>query len=451
VTAVLHDIWSASLETICSRVGQGRFNLWFKDTELLSSDAGVSEIGVPNRFVADWLDEHLKDVVTEALEEATQTPQVLRFVVSPRLFQRARAVQLEAQQELLDELPAARPRTPEHDGQTYSLDAFVVGRCNRMAYAAARHVADGLDTQLNPLFIHGSVGLGKTHLLRGICARVQADGTRRAYYASGESFTNQFVASLQHHTLDAFRARFRNVDVLAIDDIHFLANKKATQEEFLHTYDFLSRLNKQIVMASDAHPRDIDCVLESLSNRIVSGMIVRLDSPEYETRMAILRHKLRDYQGVLSDEVLSFVAENVQGNVRELQGAATTLLATARLLGRKVDVEIARQALSSLMTTRTRPVTFADVEREVCRTFNVSPEELVSSKRTRSLTTPRHVAMYLRRELTEHSWLEIGQHFNRRNHTAAIFAHRKIADRIKADPTFQGRIQEMVSSLKDSR
>ena len=402
MTTVLQDIWTSTLERIREKVGPRRFYLWFRETELLSSEAGTFHVGVPSRFVAEWLEEHLTEVVRTALEETTEGCQHVRFVVSPKLFQKIRHERLDADQELLEEVAGNSNTSTEEPPLDYSLDSFVVGRCNRLAYAAARHVAEGGDRQLNPLFVHGAVGLGKTHLLRGICQKVNQRGNARAYYTSGESFTNQFIASLQHHRLDAFRARFRNVDLLAIDDIHFLADKKATQEEFLHTYDFLSRLNKQVVMASDAHPRAIHCVMQSLSNRIVSGMIVRLDPPDYETRLAILRRKLHPHPAVVSDEVLSYVAENVQGNVRELQGAATTLIATARLLRRKVDLPTAREVLQGLLCTRRRRITLADVEREVCRCFDVLAEDLLSKKRNRSITTPRHVAMYLARELTDH-------------------------------------------------
>lgn len=448
MTAVLQDIWSGTLDKIRESVGPRRFYLWFRETELLSTESGVFHIGVPSRFVAEWLSEHLTEAVHKALSETVDACESVQFVVSPKLFRKVRTAQIEAQQELLEEVTHTKPARNTNDGQDYSLTSFVVGHCNRLAYAAAKHVADTVESQLNPLFVHGAVGLGKTHLLRGICASVNATGNRRAFYIPSESFTNQFVASLQHHSLDAFRARFRNVDMLAIDDVHFLADKKATQQEFLHTYDFLRRLGKQVVMASDAHPHTIKCVMDSLSNRIASGMIIRLEEPGYETRVAILHRKLSSHGHVLSEDVLNFVAENIQGNVRELQGAATTLLATGRLLGRKVDIETAREALQPLICARNRRVTLADVEHEVCLTFGVSPEELLSKRRTRSITTPRHVAMYLSRELTEHSWHEIGTYFKRRNHSAAIFAYKKISQRVHDDPPFQDRVRSMISELQ---
>lgn len=446
MTIVLRDVWTAALERIREQVGAGRFFLWFRDTELLSVESGTCHIGVPSRFVAEWLEEHLGDTVRAALTEAGDPCQTVRFDVSPRLFQKIRHEQEQAQQEMLEDLTGHKAMPAPPEGRDYSLQSFVVGRCNRLAYAAALHVADGKDDQLNPLFVHGAAGLGKTHLLRGICQRVN-DG-RTAFYIDGESFTNQFVAALQHRSLDAFRARFRNVDLLAIDDIHFLADKKATQDEFLHTYDFLNRLNKQVVMASDAHPRAITRVKESLATRLVSGMIVKLEAPDYETRLAILRRKLARHQALLSDDVLAFVAENIQGNVRELEGGATSLIAAAALLRRRIDLPTAREILRGLLSARRRVVSLADIEREVCQAFEVTLEDLLSQKRSKSVTVPRHVAMWLARELTDHSWQEIGTHFNRRNHTAAIFGFNKVGQRMRADLAFQQRVQELVEILR---
>jgi len=443
VAKVLQDIWEDVLDVVRESVPAERFTLWFRSTELLKHDAEACDVGVPNAFVGEWLQEHFGDVVRGAVGKVTGEEIRVRFVVSPRLYQQSHERELRTKQELVEEIDSGltgKPSSDEGRGLTYSLDDFVVGSCNRLAFAAAHHVASGCDRSLNPLVVHGAVGLGKTHLVRGICHEWNRRDPGGALYLSGESFTNQFLASLQHHSLDGFRKKFEDIGLLALDDLQFLASKPATQDEFLQVYNFLTNLNKQVVLASDSHPMEIERLRDTLRTRLVSGMMVRLDPPEYETRLAILRRKLDAKCDLVPEEVLAFIAESIRASVRELEGAATTLMATARLAGEKVDLTTARRAVASLMPGGGAHVGVDAIQDTVARAFHVTVEDIQSTRRHKSIALPRHVAMYLTRELTTMSWKEIGRQFGRRNHTGALFACKKIRAALETDPLLADRV-----------
>jgi chromosomal replication initiator protein len=450
VAKILQDIWEDVLAALRVSVSAERFNLWFRNTELLVQDDDSCEIGVPNAFVGEWLDEHFSEAVRGALGSITGKDLRVRFIVSPALYQKTREEELRQKQELVEAIDSTLSKKTHSEDATprsFCLEEFVVGACNRLAHAASLHVASNSDLSLNPLVIHGAVGLGKTHLLRGICQRRNVSGHGRALYLSGESFTNQFLASLQHNSLDGFRRKFRDIELLALDDLQFIADKPATQEEFLQIYNFLMNLNKQVVLASDSHPKEVARLRETLMTRLVSGLIVRLDPPGYETRLAILRKKLGARCDFIGDDVLSFIAENISGNVRELEGAATTLIASAALAGEKIDLATAKRAVASLRPKGVTRVSAEDIEEAVAHTWRVKVEDIHSSRRHKSIALPRHVAMYLARELTEMSWKEIGEHFGGRNHTGALFAHKKIESCLREDPLLGETVQHLRSQL----
>jgi len=451
VAKVLQDIWDDTLTIIQGSLPKERFNLWFQNTELLDDGTDAVRVGVPNAFIGQWLQEHFHDTVRTALKTAMGREVSVRFVVSPQLYHRTREAELQQKQELVEaigqDVSSRRDPATKAD-QRYRLDDFVVGHSNRLAYAAAMHVATNADGTLNPLFVHGSVGVGKTHLLRGICREWNRSGTRRALYLGGEDFTNQFLASLQHQSIDGFRRKFRDIDLLALDDVQFLADKPATQDEFLQTYNLLRNLGKQVVLASDSHPRDIDKLRQTLSTRLMSGMIVRVDPPEYETRLAILHRKLGRRASLVGDPVLGYLAEHLAASVRELEGAATTLVATASLTGETVDLQTARRVVGSLTSGRGTSRDVRGIEAAVAEAFFVKVEDLHSKRRHKSIALPRHVAIYLTRELTSMSWHEIGRHFGRRNHTSAIFAHRKIQQTLETDDDLRERIRRLRERLE---
>lgn len=453
MAVALETIWQSALGALCQRIGESRFDLWFKNIELIDLTDRVATLGVPSLFVRDWLEDHYREVLEEVLSEQVGEPVSVGFRIEARLFQASRRREAETRREVLEELtrrPSAAVSQPPDVAlrREFRLDNFVVGHCNRLAYAAARQVAESANSTFNPLFVHGEVGLGKTHILQGVCNYVSEHfPSRRAHYTSAEGFTNQFVTSLRHRSLDAFRYKFRNVDLLAIDDVHFLASKSATQEEFLHTFDALDLSQKQILMASDAHPKQINALKEALVSRCVAGMVVVLERPDLETRLAIVRQKVAERGCPLPDEVLEYLAEQVTGSVRELEGAVNVLVASVALARRPADLDFTRQVLARTLSARARPVTPREVVEAVASRYGVEPEVLSSRSRSRDVSVPRQVAMYLVRELTHMSYQEIASLFGRREHSTALFSCRKVSRALTEDRALRQRIEGIRRSL----
>jgi chromosomal replication initiator protein len=318
-------------------------------------------------------------------------------------------------------LGAFRPRL------RHELDSFIVGASNQLAYNAATYVAEFPGVQYNPLFIHGNCGLGKTHLLQGLCKKfIQHHPTKRWMYLTGEEFTNEFLSAMRTNKLDSFRRKMRDLDLLVIDDVHFLGGKKATQEEFLHTFNAIEAMGRQVVMASDNHPKMIEEFGESLINRFVSGMVVRIDPPNFAMRCEILRSLSDRNRLGLNEEVVGWVARRVTQNVRELEGAVTRIAAHVRLTGRPADVELVQQALGDLDRQLVAPVKPEAILQAVCTYFGLEHKDLMSGRRQRTISLARSVAMYLVRKTAKLSFPEIGGRMGKRNHSTVISACRRI-------------------------
>jgi chromosomal replication initiator protein len=316
---------------------------------------------------------------------------------------------------------SARPRL------RHEIETFVVGQSNQLAYTTALYVAEYPGAQYNPLFIHGGCGLGKTHLLQGLCKRfIYHHPTKRWTYLTGEEFTNEFLTSLRGNKIDAFRRKMRDLDLLVIDDVHFLGGKKATQEEFLHTFNAIEAMGRQVVMASDNHPKMIEEFGESLINRFVSGMVVRIDPPNFATRCEILRSLSLRGGLVLGEEVVSWIARRVTQNVRELEGAITRIAAFVKLTGRTPDAAMAQEALGDLDRQMVAPVRPDNILQSVCEYFGLEHKDLMSGRRQRTISLARSVAMFLVRKTAKLSFPEIGMRMGKRNHSTVISACRRI-------------------------
>jgi chromosomal replication initiator protein len=316
---------------------------------------------------------------------------------------------------------ASRPRL-RHD-----LESFVVGPSSQLAYNTASYVAEFPGSQYNPLFIHGGCGLGKTHLLQGLCKRfIELHPTKRWMYLTGEEFTNEFLAALRANKLDGFRRKVRDLDLLVIDDVHFLGGKRATQEEFLHTFNAIEAMGRQVVMASDNHPKLIEEFGESLINRFVSGMVVRIDPPNFATRCEILRALARRNAVSLPEEVVCWIARRVTQNVRELEGALTRIAAHVTMSGRAADVTLAQESLGDLDRQLVAPVPPENVLQSVCNYFGLEHKDLMSGRRQRTISLARSVAMFLVRKTAKLSFPEIGSRMGKRNHSTVISACRRI-------------------------
>jgi chromosomal replication initiator protein len=418
------------LASLQRRIGPQKFNAWFKHGTNVSLEEGHVKVAVPNPFTANWIEQHYQSDLADSAEEHTQKRPVVVVAIDPQLNGQCRKRDLDMQAEIVTR--AAHGRTRQRGPVAasplkYSLEDFIVGPSNKLAYTAALATADRSNHHFRQLFVHGTCGVGKTHLLQGVCNALSGGGssTLRWRYVTGEQFTNEFIASVRGKTSKAFRDRYRNLDLLAIDDVHFLAAKRATQEEFLHTFNAIESAGKRILLASDAHPRMVGQLNEQLVSRFLAGMVVKIDPPEKETRLEILRRKAQNMGLDLPRDVADYLAMHIRGSVRELEGTLVKLSALAALDGGGVRLDLARDALADHLARTDSVVTLGDIEAVVAAFFGITPADIHSSRRTRTVSVARMVAMYFARRHTRMSFPEIGR-FMGKNHSSAVLAVQRM-------------------------
>jgi chromosomal replication initiator protein len=450
------DLWQSALGELRRQMTRSTFDTWLKSTQGLTVDDNRLVVAVPTTYARDWLDKRLRNEVDTAVTEVAGVPMTCAFVVrsmapgertgGTRAPARSAADQPEYAQPGLPAAGAAVvvPAVPLLNAR-YTFDTFVVGGGNRLAHAAAQAVAEHVATRYNPLFIYGGVGLGKTHLLHAIGHGTVARGLK-VVLVSSEKFTNDLVNAIRTHGTDEFRAVYRAADVLLIDDIHFIAGKESTQEEFFHTFNALHGADRQIVLTSDRPPHAIATLEDRLRSRFQWGLQVDVAPPDLETRMAILRAKADRHGQALSDGVIELIANTVQHNIRELEGALNRVLAYAQCHHLAVTVEVARRALAELMLRREPPST-ATVLRVVAEYYGLSQEELLSRNRANKVSEPRQVAMYLLREETDASFPAIGEALGGRDHTTVLHGYEKIARLMDQDAKLRRDIIQMRERL----
>ncbi|MGD1001729.1 MAG: chromosomal replication initiator protein DnaA [Candidatus Brocadiia bacterium] len=441
------DVWPAVLEAIQKDVGEQRFSLWFRNVRPVRLEGDTAVLGVPNLFVQEWLETHFLDILRRCLAERLGRPATVKFIIDAALFKQAREAELRAGAAIVEEASAAAKEPERLQAQIrpdFTLANFVVGSGNKLAYACAMEILDSSSNRLNPLFIHSLSGLGKTHLLQAMLNEVRRrDDGRTAEYLSAETFTNQFIYAMRNNRLDAFRHRYRNVDILLIDDVHFLGNKSRLQEELLHTFDALHTGNRQFVLASDVHPKMLSKIKQNLVNRFASGMVVRMAPPDFSTRVAIMKIKLQQQARRLPEDVVRYVARGFEGSVRDLTGATTLILAYAGLTGEKIDVNLARTALTEAHHETEAHSGLDVVERVVSRHYSLDAADLRKRRRKRAVRLPRQLCMYLARKFTPMSCREIASHFGAANHSSVISAAARIEETLKKDSD----LAELVSAM----
>ncbi len=436
---------SALRAAVAERVGEAKFGLWFGEGVRLGVDGDALEVGVPNAFFGEWIRGHFAGNLTDAGREVAGRPLRLAFRVAdeaePRIGHVTRsplpgdnprpAVTVPAPKPASK--PSAPPPPPQQDrprGQGRAgrrLEDFLVGPSNRLAHAAASEATQALGSTFNPLVIHGAVGLGKTHLLEGIGVALRARHPGlKVIHLTAEAFTNGFLEAMRTGNLAAFRARYRKADALLVDDVHFLAAKRATQDEFLHTFNALVADGALIVLVSDQHPRLIPRLSDELATRFLGGMVVKVEAPDPATRRLILKAKAAARGVDVPEAVIAYVAEHLRGSVRELEGALHSLIAHALLAGRRLDLALAKVALRDTIRHTAQAVALRDVERAVCEAFQLGAEALKSDGRARAVAYPRMLAMYLARKHTGAAYSEIGRFFGGRNHSTVISAEKKV-------------------------
>ena len=432
---------------LAEKLGQQKYRIWFKNSTRLTLADGYLKIGVPNLFIASWLENHFSNEISEAVREVTGDDKKITFAIDAELAGYQKRTQLDSQARRVERVQnrttEQRTRVKSIPGKKLkmSLDTFVVGSSNELAYNAAKAVVNEERSPFNPLFIHGGYGVGKTHLLQGICTALCIRRPETNWlYLSAEDFVNQFVLALKTRKLEAFRRRMRQTDLLAIDDIHFLASKSSTQEEFLHTFNTIDLAGKQVVLVSDAHPKMIGQLSEKLVNRFVSGMVVKIDNPDFETRCKICRQYASSMKKQIPENVINYTAEHLHSNVRELEGALLKLVAFSSLQGEKINLRMAREVLAEHLA-RTDPIVHtSDIESAVATYFGITTAALHSSKKDRTVSLARHFSMYLTRKHTKMSFPEIGRCMGNKNHATVLLACRKIEGYIERNAELRWNI-----------
>lgn len=443
----IHDLWNRALDQIEKKLSKPSFETWLKSTKAHALQGDTLIITAPNDFARDWLESRYSNLIAETLYDLTGEELDVKFIIPPN----------QAEEEFDIQTPKKKVNKDEGSefpqsmlNSKYTFDTFVIGSGNRFAHAASLAVAEAPAKAYNPLFIYGGVGLGKTHLMHAIGHYVlDHNPAAKVVYLSSEKFTNEFINSIRDNKAVEFRNKYRNVDVLLIDDIQFLAGKEQTQEEFFHTFNTLHEESKQIVISSDRPPKEIPTLEDRLRSRFEWGLITDITPPDLETRIAILRKKAKADGLVIPNEVMLYIANQIDSNIRELEGALIRVVAYSSLINKDINADLAAEALKDIIpSSKPRVITIQDIQQIVGQEFNIKLDDFKAKKRTKSVAFPRQIAMYLSRELTDFSLPKIGEEFGGRDHTTVIHAHEKISKLVQTDTDLQKQIKEISESLK---
>ena len=446
------EIWDKVLEIAQERISNTSYQTFIKDTQLysLKNDEAIILVSLP--FNASWLNQRYSEIMQAIIYDVIGYEVKPHFISEDELasynnVNTQEVQEPQVQHSSIDDKTWGKEQFNMHN----TFDTFVIGPGNRFPHAASLAVAEAPAEAYNPLFIYGGVGLGKTHLMHAIGHHVLSNKPNaKVIYTSSEKFTNEFIKSIRDNETEAFREKYRKIDVLLIDDIQFIQNKEQTQEEFFHTFNELHQNNKQIVISSDRPPKEIAKLEDRLRSRFEWGLIVDITPPDYETRMAILQKKIEEDNLVIPPEALNYIANQIQSNIRELEGALTRLLAYSKLQGKPITTELTAEALKDIIQSpKSKKITIQDIQKVVGQYYSVRIEDFSAKKRTKSIAYPRQIAMYLSRELTDFSLPKIGEEFGGRDHTTVIHAHEKIVNDIKSDPTFKQEVENLEKEIRN--
>lgn len=454
-TLALADIWEKGISVLRHELDPQIYSAYIKPLRFDSFDAESSEftVAAPSRLVCNHVDRIFKDKISALLCSELGIAEVkLKFSVGNEETVRSSPVVVKKLKVRAKPAPVVeQPAAPTFSSQLiskYTFDNFVVGNSNQFCHAAAMRVADRPGLSYNPLFIYGGVGLGKTHLLHAIGNSVlERNPKARVLYLSSEAFTNELILSLRHGKMDEFKNRLRSIEVLLIDDIQFMCGKERTQEEFFHTFNALYSAKHQIVITSDKIPQEIPGMEERLQTRFSWGLTADLQAPDFETRVAILKRKAALEQFTLPEDVAHLISEKVSSNVRELEGALTRLHAVSSIQQLDITMELARSALKPILQPKTVNVSVDDIKKVVAAHFSIKTSEMVSKRRTKNLSFPRHIAMYLCRKHTTASYPEIGNQFGGRDHSSVIHAANVVTTKLTCDDKVRGIVGEIERRL----
>ncbi|PLS15794.1 chromosomal replication initiator protein DnaA [Bacillus sp. M6-12] len=442
-------LWNQTLKKIEKKISKPSFDTWMKATKAHMLQGDTLTVAAPNEFARDWLEERYSHLIAGILLELTGEELEVKFIIPPN----------QGEEDFDYQAPVKKPKRREEDhielpqhmlNPKYTFDTFVIGSGNRFAHAASLAVAEAPAKAYNPLFIYGGVGLGKTHLMHAIGHYViEHNPSAKVVYLSSEKFTNEFINSIRDNKAVDFRNKYRSVDVLLIDDIQFLAGKEQTQEEFFHTFNTLHEESKQIVISSDRPPKEIPTLEDRLRSRFEWGLITDITPPDLETRIAILRKKAKAEGLDIPNEVMLYIANQIDSNIRELEGALIRVVAYSSLINKDINADLAAEALKDIIpSSKPRIITIHEIQKTVGEHYSVKLEDFKAKKRTKSVAFPRQIAMYLSRELTDSSLPKIGDEFGGRDHTTVIHAHEKISKLMQTDSVLQKQVKEIQERLR---
>jgi chromosomal replication initiator protein len=461
----LQEQWACVQKSLSAELGQATYNTWFKQVAFCNynSGAGVLHVGVPTRFVKDWIDRHYASVLRQCVKQTWQDVENIQIVVDDSLVKKQQAKDIAYTGDFTTTSKIASP-TPLRDNISldprFTFNDFVVGQANEFAYRACMKIADTVQgcssgqqsrhNPFNPLFLYSSVGLGKSHLMHAIAWEIDRrspQGGKNVIYLPAERFMFHFIKSLKNDSIMAFKDSLRQADLLMIDDIHFLAGKTSTQEEFFHAFNSLVEDGKQVVISADRSPSDLSGIEDRLKSRLGWGVIADIHPPTFELRLAILYAKAEQLGHEIRADVLSFLAEKLGSNIRELEGALNRLVAQSTLMGVEITIELTQRCLKDLLKSTPNVITVEQIQQLIAAHHEVSVHDLVSARRSRGIVIPRQVAMYLSKMHTRCSLPEIGRHFGKRDHTTVMHAVKQVEKKMCEDVEFCKNIKFLEQQL----
>ena len=447
--SAVFKIWQGCLPKLKEVLGQTTFQTWILPLTLQEEQSQQAQelvLEAPDPFFKDWVLKNYLSIIQDVLKTSLTEKQIPLKV---KIVSKSKP---DSQEVKIRDFPGLRLKEQKENlilNPRFTFENFVVGACNRFAHAASMGVAESPARAYNPLFIYGGVGLGKTHLMQAICHYVYSrNKSIKIRYMSSERFTNELINAIQHHSTPTFRQMYRNMDVLVLDDIHFIAGKESTQEEFFHTFNTLYDAHKQIIISSDRSPREIPKLEERLVSRFSWGLVTDIQPPDFETRVAILKKKIEREPVDIPDEIMFFIAQVIKTNIRELEGALIRVIACSLLEEKPITLGLVKEVLRDCIQQVKKPVNFQKIQECVANEFGVSLMELKAKRRSKNIVLPRQVAMYLSRRLTEASLPEIANFFGGRDHTTILYAHNKISRELERSNDLKQRVNKIIQDLK---
>ena len=441
--------WEKCLSRIKTEIPSESYSTWFLPTSLYSMTENNLTIMVPNNFYRECLQQNYHDVIRSALDSLTKTSLDFDFKIAPGDSDLEGETSTLKQEKVDQQTSSLTPLVFNAVNPKYNFSNFVVGASNQFAHAAAYSVANNPTLTYNPLFLYGGVGLGKTHLLHAIGnAILKNDPQAKIRYLSAESFTVDLIESLKRDDMPSFRNRYRPLDILFVDDIQFLAGKDRTQEEFFYTFNALYESHKQVVLSSDRYPKDMQNIEERLRSRFESGLVADIETPDLETKIAIIYKKAEAHNKTIPQDVAVFIANNIKTNIRELEGFLLRIVAYASFTHRQINLSLAQEVLKEFIYDKNKNFTISTIMKTVAVHFEIKVSDLKSKSRSRQISIPRQIAMYLCREYTKFSLPDIGRQFGGKDHTTVIFAHKKTSLKIKENKDLEKTVKTIVNTIE---